>query len=301
MPARRGQPYSPHPTDTIARRAKAVTSPDFTMRFWGVRGTVPCPQEPMLRYGGNTSCIEVKCGDNRLIFDAGTGLRLLGNHLAATGDSSAAHLFFTHTHIDHIAGLPFFRPAYSRNNQFEFWAGHLRAHGSTLQQVLVQLMQPPLFPVPLGIMHACVCFHDFTPGEVFTPYTGVMLHTLGLNHPGGATGYRIEFAGHVMCIVTDVEHRIGIRDEQIVEFIRGSDIVVYDCTYTDEEYPRYVGWGHSTWQEGIRLCDAADAGRLVAFHHDPEHDDAFLDDMARKMARQRPGSLVAAEGLTLRP
>ena len=278
-----------------------MTSPPFTMRFWGVRGTVPCPEADRLRYGGNTSCIEVRCGDARLIFDAGTGLRALGNQLLATGDIGQSHIFFTHTHLDHIAGLPFFRPAYDGQNHFEFWAGHLRAHGLSLQGVLKQLMQPPLFPVPLDILHACVSFHDFLPGEVLRPFPDVVVRTLALNHPGGATGYRVEFAGRSMCIVTDVEHRAGEIDRGILEFIRGADIVVYDCTYTEEEYARFVGWGHSTWQEGVRLCDAAGAGRLVAFHHDPEHDDDFMDEIARQLARQRPGSLVAAEGLTLRP
>lgn len=278
-----------------------MSKPPFTMRFWGVRGTVPCPQIDRLRYGGNTSCIEVRCGEARLIFDAGTGLRMLGNELAAAGDHRLTHLFFTHTHIDHIAGLPFFRPAYSDCNHFEFWAGHLRQHGLSLKQVLKQMMQPPLFPVPLDIMHACVSFHDFLPGEVLEPFPDVQLRTLALNHPGGATGYRIEFAGRSMCIITDMEHQPGKQDERLVDFVRGSDIVVYDSTYTDEEYPRYVGWGHSTWQEGVRLCEAAGAGRLVAFHHDPEHNDAFLDEVGQALARARPGSLVAAEGLTLRP
>lgn len=278
-----------------------MTAPPFTMRFWGVRGTVPCPEADRLRYGGNTSCIEVRCGPARLIFDAGTGLRALGNQLLATGDKFESHIFFTHTHLDHIAGLPFFRPAYDGANHFEFWAGHLRQHGRSLQHVLEQLMQPPLFPVPLDILHACVSFHDFLPGEVLRPFADVVVHTLALNHPGGATGYRVDFAGRSICIMTDLEHRAGEIDQGIVDFIRGADIVVYDSTYTEEEYARFVGWGHSTWQQGVRLCDAAAAGRLVAFHHDPEHDDTFMDEIARQLARARPGSLVAAEGLTLRP
>lgn len=275
--------------------------PRFTMRFWGVRGTVPCPQPDRLRYGGNTSCIEVCCGDYRLIFDAGTGLRALGNELLANGDNRLSHLFFTHTHLDHIAGLPFFRPAYDGKNHFEFWAGHLGTHGLSLQNVLKQLMQPPLFPVPLDILHACVSFHDFRPGDVLEPFPGVRLRTLALNHPGGATGYRIEFDGQAMCIITDVEHFGDARDNPIVDFIKDAAIVVYDCTYTEEEYPRFVGWGHSTWQQGARLCKAAGVGRLVAFHHDPEHDDAFMDQIAAAMVRACPGSVVAAEGLILRP
>lgn len=275
--------------------------PPFTMRFWGVRGTVACPYANRLRYGGNTPCIEVMCGTKRLIFDAGTGVRSLGEQLVRSGDNDRAHIFLTHTHLDHISGLPFFKPAYNAKNRFEFWAGHLYLHDLTLQQVLKQLMRPPLFPVPLDIMHACVSFHDFVAGAVHRPYPDVTVRTLPLNHPGGATGYRVEFAGHAMCIITDVEHVAGELDQALVAFISGSDLVVYDCTYTEEEYPRYVGWGHSTWQQGVRLCDAAGAKRLVAFHHEPEHDDDFLDGVARAMARARPGSLVASEGLVLRP
>lgn len=278
-----------------------MTSPPFTMRFWGVRGTVACPQSNFLRYGGNTSCIEVVCGDARLVFDGGTGLRSLGKHLTATGDHRLAHLFFTHTHLDHIAGLPFFTPAYDMQNHYEFWAGHLRQHGLDLRQVLKQLMQPPLFPVPIDIMHACVCFHDFSAGETLEPYPGVVLRTAPLNHPGGSTGYRVEFAGKSMCIITDVEHRQGELDQALVAFIRDSDVVVYDCTYTEDEYARHVGWGHSTWEHGVELCRAANAGRLVAYHHSPDHDDACMDEIARALERKSPGSLVAAEGLTIRP
>jgi phosphoribosyl 1,2-cyclic phosphodiesterase len=283
------------------KNASLMTSLPFTMRFWGVRGTVPCPEADRLRYGGNTSCIEVRCGEARLVFDAGTGLRALGNELLATDDKRQSHIFFTHTHLDHIAGLPFFRPGYDAANHFEFWAGHLLQHGLSLKAVLEQLMQPPLFPVPLDILHACVSFHDFRPGEVLHPFPDVVVRTLALNHPGGATAYRIEFAGQAMCIVTDVEHRAGVVDQDIVGFIRGAAIVVYDCTYTEDEYARFVGWGHSTWQQGVKLCEAAGAERLVAFHHDPDHDDDFMDEMGRQLARARPGSLVAAEGLTLRP
>ncbi|MGH6944343.1 MAG: MBL fold metallo-hydrolase [Geminicoccaceae bacterium] len=273
---------------------------EFWLRFWGVRGTVPCPGPDTLRYGGNTACVEVMCGTERLIFDAGTGLRALGVHLVGqTG--LKGHIFVTHTHIDHINGFPFFRPAYSPENTFQVWAGHLAGQNGCLQHVLAGLMQAPIFPVPLGIMHACIAFHDFHAGEAFEPIAGVVLRTAPLNHPNGATGYRVEYRGRSVCYVTDTEHREGELDREIVELIRGSQIVIYDATYTDAEYPSFRGWGHSTWNEGVRLCDAAGAERLIAFHHDPDHTDADLDRIAEQLERTRPGSLVAKEGLVLKP
>ena len=273
---------------------------EFWLRFWGVRGTVPCPGPDTLRYGGNTACLEVMCGNQRLIFDAGTGVRALGVSLNGQYGLNA-QIFLTHTHIDHINGFPFFRPAYSPKNRFELWAGHLGGKTGALQAVLKDLMRAPIFPVPLDIMHACIAFHDFAAGAEFEPVPGVILRTAPLNHPNGATGYRVEHAGKAICYVTDTEHREGELDQTILELIQGSQIVIYDATYTEAEYPAHRGWGHSTWNEGVRLCQAAGAERLIAFHHDPDHDDAALDRIAEELGRALPGSRVAQEGLVLHP
>jgi phosphoribosyl 1,2-cyclic phosphodiesterase len=273
---------------------------DFWVRFWGVRGTVPCPGPDTVRYGGNTPCVEVMCGRERLIFDAGTGIRALGGSLAAE-EGLNSHIFLTHTHMDHITGFPFFRPAYSARNTFQVWAGHLAASNGSIRGVLSAIMSSPIFPVPLRIMHACMAFHDFNAGDTLNPLPGIVLRTAPLNHPNGATAYRIDYDGRSICYVTDTEHRDGELDNIIIELIAGSQLVIYDSTYTEEEYPRYRGWGHSTWNEGAKLCDAAGAGKLVAFHHDPDHDDTDLDRIADAMDLARPGSIVASEGLVLRP
>jgi phosphoribosyl 1,2-cyclic phosphodiesterase len=271
----------------------------FAVKFWGVRGTVPCPGPATVRYGGNTSCVEMRCGGHRLIFDAGTGIRLLGNKLGTGNGSIHAQVFLTHTHMDHIQGLPFFRPAYSGYNNFEFWNGHLRRQQRSLQDVLYTMMQRPFFPVPLDILHACIAFHDFDAGDTLDPAAGVRMRTVALNHPGGATGYRVEYGGRSVCFVTDTEHVEGQLDDTVLRLIDRSDLVIYDSTYTDEQYPKFRGWGHSTWQQGVRLCRAAAAKRLVAFHHEPDNDDARLDAIAADLSAAMPGSLVAAEGLEL--
>lgn len=274
--------------------------PTFTVRFWGVRGSIACPGRETARYGGNTSCLEVLCGERRLILDAGTGLRPLGDALARQGGPLDGDIFLSHTHFDHICGLPFFRPLFEAGNSFRIWAGHL-APDLSLQTVVCGMMVAPLFPVPPEAFAAAIDYRDFTAGETLTPGDGVTIRTAPLKHPDGATGYRIEFAGRSLCYVTDLGHRPGRRDESVVAFVRGADAMIYDSTFTDEEFPRFAAYGHSTWQEGVRIADAAGVGRLVLFHHDPSHDDAFMDRIAAEAEARRPGTLVACEGMELHP
>jgi phosphoribosyl 1,2-cyclic phosphodiesterase len=276
------------------------------VRFWGVRGSISCPGAEYARYGGNTSCLEVIAGNRRIIFDAGTGMRQLGLELARRAPLDI-DIYFTHTHLDHLSGLSFFAPLFDRRNSVRLWAGHLeKPH--RLKQVVSTLMQAPIYPVTLDVFQAKVNFEEFKAGEDLSCGT-VTMRTAPLNHPNGATGYRVEYGGKSICYITDTEHREGERDKTIVELCRGADVMIYDSSYTDEEYPRYKGWGHSTWQEGVRIADAAGVGTLAIFHHDPSHDDPFMDGVAKEAAAMRPGSaptglprvIVAHEGLILSP
>ncbi len=275
------------------------------VRFWGVRGSISCPGAEYARYGGNTSCLEVTAGGRRLIFDAGSGIRTLGVELAR--QPSDIDIYFTHTHLDHLSGLTFFAPLFDQRSSVRMWAGHLEAP-YTLKKVIGHLMQAPLYPVSLDVFQARVEFKEFRSGDALS-CGAVGIRTAPLNHPNGATGYRIDHLGKSICYITDTEHHEGRRDKTIVDLCRGADVMIYDSSYTDEEYPRYRGWGHSTWQEGVRLADAAGVGTLAIFHHDPSHDDAFMDGVARDAAAMRPGNaanglprtIVAHEGLTLCP
>jgi phosphoribosyl 1,2-cyclic phosphodiesterase len=274
-----------------------MTSADFTVRFWGVRGSIACSGPRTARYGGNTSSVEVRCAGRMLMFDAGTGLRYLGHSLSQS-QPIEADLFLTHTHFDHVCGLPFFRPFFQPQNRFRLWAGHL-AEGMTLRRVLGEFMMSPLFPVPPQVFRARMEYREFKAGETLHPAPHIAVRTATLNHPDGATGYRVEFGGRSLCYLTDTEHVPGAPDRNILALIEGADLVIYDSMYTDSEYDTYVGWGHSTWQEGVRLCRAARAKRLAVFHHDPEHDDDMLDGIAREVDKQLPGSVVAKDGLLL--
>lgn len=274
-----------------------MPSSDFTVQFWGVRGSIACSGPRTARYGGNTSSLEVRCGGRMLLFDAGTGLRYLGNSLS---DSSPidADLFLTHTHFDHVCGLPFFRPFFQPQNRFRLWAGHL-GEGMTLRRVLGEFMMSPLFPVPPQVFRARMEYREFKAGDTLHPAEGIALRTAPLNHPDGATGYRVDYGGRSICYLTDTEHVPGAPDRNILGLIAGADLVIYDSMYTDAEYDAYVGWGHSTWQEGVRLCRAAGAKRLAVFHHDPEHEDDMLDGVAREVEKELPGSIVARDGLVV--
>ncbi|HSA88432.1 MAG TPA: MBL fold metallo-hydrolase [Burkholderiales bacterium] len=269
----------------------------FSVRFWGVRGSIACSGPLTARYGGNTSSLEIRCGERMLLFDAGTGLRYLGNSLN-TSEPIDADLFLTHTHFDHVAGLPFFKPFFKPQNRWRLWAGHLQ-EGMTLRRVLGEFMMSPLFPVPPQVFRARMEYREFRAGDTLRPADGIAVRTAPLNHPDGATGYRVDYGGRSICYLTDTEHVPGALDRNILGLIAGADLVIYDSMYTDAEYETYVGWGHSTWQEGVRLCRAAGAKRLAVFHHDPEHDDEMLDGIAREVARELPGSIVARDGLVV--
>ncbi len=211
-----------------------------------------------------------------------------------------ADLFFTHTHLDHMVGIPFFAPLFQKDSQLRLWAGHLKPP-LTLRDALCGMMVEPLFPVPPDVFASDPSYQDFKAGETLQLHPGLQIRTAPLNHPNGATGYRIDWQGKSICYVTDCEHRPNGPDQSIVDLIRGTDIFVYDCTYTEEEYPAHAGWGHSTWQEGARLADLAGVRTFVLFHHDPDHTDQRMDGIAREAEARRPGTLVAKEGMILTP
>lgn len=267
------------------------------IKFWGVRGSIACPSPNHIGFGGNTSCIEVSAGGHRFILDAGTGIRDLG-HLVMRKGAHRATMLFSHTHWDHIIGFPFFAPAFHADYKFLLMAGNVNDQGG-LQRVLSGQMANPVFPVPLDAMRANLVFEDFKAGDSWSPKAGVHIRTAPLNHPNGATGYRIEHLGKSVCYVTDTEHLPGKPDQNILGLIEGADLVIYDSTYTDDEFAGKVGWGHSTWQEGIRLATAANVKALAIFHHDPDHEDRFMEQVEVDARKTWRGAFVARENMRL--
>lgn len=278
-----------------------ASSPEqFTVKFWGVRGSIPSPGEDTVRYGGNTPCVEMRVQGEQLIFDGGTGLRSLGKKMTIEGPLQAK-LFFSHYHWDHVQGFPFFEPAFAPQNCLEVY-GAIALDGSTVEQRLGLQMLHPNFPVPLQIMASNLIFHDLLPGDQLQ-FGSIKIETAPLNHPGGAIGYRVNANGYTVVYATDTEHYCDRLDANLLQLARNADVLIYDSTYTDEEYhdphASKKGWGHSTWQEAIKVAQAAGVKQLVIFHHDPAHDDAFLDRVQQAAQARFPGAILAWEGLEI--
>ncbi len=270
----------------------------FSLTFWGVRGSIACPSPSHMRYGGNTSCVTVRCGDEYLVFDAGTGIRGFGQWINAHGIRRTS-LLLSHTHLDHINGFPFFEPLYRPGFDLKVYAGNLLGQGFRVRDVLAQQMSSPTFPIPLDTLPASIQFQDFHAGEPLVIGDGITVHTLALAHPDVSTAYRVNYRGQSVCYVTDTEHVTGFPNQDLIAFLHGADLVIYDCTYTDEEFESRIGWGHSTWQEGVRLCEAAHVKRLAIFHHDPDHNDDFMDRIAESARAEWAGAFIAREGMTV--
>ncbi|MBM0740152.1 MBL fold metallo-hydrolase [Phormidium sp. CLA17] len=284
-------------TNSIDENSPAT---DFVVQFWGVRGSIPSPGSETVRYGGNTSCVEMRIGGKRLIFDGGTGLRVLGKSLLSEMPVEA-YMFFTHSHWDHIQGFPFFVPAFAKGNCFHIY-GAIAPNGASMKQRLHDQMLHPNFPVPMQVMQSDLKFYDLFAGDTMQ-LGDITIETGPLNHPNSAMGYRLTWQGRTVVYATDTEHFADRLDENLLHLARNADILIYDACYTDEEYhdlkTSKIGWGHSTWQEGVKMAKAAGVKKLVVFHHDPSHSDDFLDKVASQVESVFPNSVLAQEGMIL--
>jgi phosphoribosyl 1,2-cyclic phosphodiesterase len=277
----------------------AESQPRFTVRYWGVRGSVPTPGPSTMRYGGNTTCIEIRCDDQIFVIDTGTGARELGNLLMAEsgGAPVRATLLYSHHHLDHVQGFPFFIPIYQETTELEIYSG--TTNQGVTEQVLSAQMAYPAFPVGLDELPSQLNFHVFEAGQTLT-FGDVTVRTCPLHHPGGAVAYRIEHRGHAFVQASDVEHTENHPDPGLTALCQGVDYFSYDSTYVDgPEYERFKGWGHSTWRHGLDIAQAAGVKSFIAFHHEPGHDDAFMDAVGENLRAIAPGSLVAIEGMTV--
>ena len=277
-----------------------VRSPTMRIKFWGVRGSTPTPQPENMRYGGNTSCVEVRVGERIYIFDCVTGFRVLGQQLQSEFADRPffAHIFVSHFHWDHIQGMPFFRPLYANaENRFVFQCS---ARTRSLKQVLADQMAAPYFPVRLDEMKAQRNFYDIESGRIAIE-DGVQLQTAWLNHPQGCMGFRLETKDGILVYATDNEPGDAAFDKALRQLAEGADVLIYDAQYLPEEYEaRRRGWGHSHWREAVNVVMESGAKELVLFHHDPEHTDAIIDKVVHEARNYYPKVRAASEGMEIK-
>ncbi len=282
----------------------------MVVRFWGVRGSYPTPRADVLRYGGNTACVEVRAGGRVLILDCGTGAIPLGKALVREGAGRAPVLLLTHLHHDHTQGFPFFAPAYDRE-------AVLHIFGPGTAEEVIEALLPPSFPLPFEELPARVQVHPLTgDGEILVgppeapprwvpigtdpAFGGVRVRVLSSRtHPRhGIQVFRIEWAGRSLVYATDTEGA-SEGDPALIRFAQGADVLIHDAQYAPEAYLRRRGFGHSTPEMAAAVARAAGVGQLILFHHDPEHDDeavARQEDLARRLF---PNTLAAYEGLEI--
>ena len=279
------------------------------LRFWGTRGSVPTPGARTVRYGGNTPCVELRTSTGWLVvLDAGTGIRELGRALMATalGDEIAGDIFLTHAHWDHIQGIPFFAPIFERGNHFTIWGSD--SLQTSVDRVIRDQMSPVVFPVAFDTLGAQIEFREIA--EERHAGNGYEVAAFRVQHPGGALGYRFTDAtARERSFVYISDNELGAGDAawraRLVEFVRGTNVLVHDATYTAEEYEQHRGWGHSTCDDAVALALEAGVGELVLFHHKPERADDEVDactDACRELIARRGAALrvtAAAEGMTL--
>ncbi len=291
-----------------------------SIKFWGVRGSIPTPGPSTSRYGGNTPCLQLFYDDEKFfILDAGSGIRELGQHLMKQGKSVNSHIFISHMHWDHIQGIPFFVPAYIPGNHFVF-------HGAqeadlSLEDILADQMNPVNFPVQIDEMSSKFDFEPMYEGEY--TFDDIKVEAIYLNHPGYALGYKFHVNGKSVVYISDnepyavhpaVPHDTDNPDEitfvedgnkRLLNFAKDVDIFIHDAQYTPEEYKTKIKWGHSPFDYTVKVALGAKVKTLVMFHHDPLHDDAFVDSMvesAKKISWQEGSNmriLGAQEGMEL--
>jgi phosphoribosyl 1,2-cyclic phosphodiesterase len=267
------------------------------IKFWGVRGSTPTPERRNSRYGGNTTCIEVRLANGTLIIlDCGSGLRSLGKSLLREFGEHPIHgyVLMTHFHWDHIQGIPFFGPLYRKGNAFLFHS--VLRKGLELKGAVEGQMVNPYFPVDMSAMGAVRHFFDLDERPI--DLNGAIISSAPLNHPQECVAYRIDADGASFVLATDTEPGSPFHDHSVRELAKGADVLVYDAQYTPEQVVGDKrGWGHSSWLEGTRIARECGVKQLILIHHDPDNDDAFVDGLVQKARQEFPRVKGAAEGL----
>ena len=277
----------PYDLEELVETVKVVLSlgSKIWVKFWGTRGSIAAPGPATARYGGNTACVEMRCGDTILMFDCGTGAREMGEALLQEFPVQALdiHLFISHTHWDHIQGFPFFNPAYSPKSTITVYSA--RGCDKRLDKIFTGQMDATYFPVAMSDPRANLRFVELDSDVTLSD---TKVSHMYLNHPGIAVGFRVDSGGKSVAYITDHEAYCRMNgdlehyrklDAEVDQFAHGAHLYIREAQYTDDEYRAKKGWGHSTTTDALQSASRIQARQLALFHHDPAHSDEFLDRM----------------------
>jgi phosphoribosyl 1,2-cyclic phosphodiesterase len=270
---------------------------EFIVQFWGVRGLIATPSSNNSRYGGNTACVEMRVADKRLIFDGGTGLRILGRSWLELQSPLIGHLFFTNSQSNRIQGFPFFAPAFVRENCFHIY-GTAATNGASIKQSLCDQMLQPHFPYPLQVMQANLQFNNLTSGSKVT-LDDVTIETALINQNQRSAGYRVSWKNYSVAYMTDLYQSADKMEQaSIKHMIEGVDLLIANATYTPPTAHSHE-YSDLLWKTAVNLADHAGVKRLVISYHHPDDHDDFLDSVQMEIKNAFPEALLAREGLIL--
>lgn len=267
------------------------------VKFWGVRGSIPVANKKMLKYGGNTSCVELNIEDKRIIFDSGTGIIDLGQELAKNKEVKEVHIFISHYHLDHILGLAFFKPFYIEDYKIKLYGPKIDDSG--VKEILSKLITPPFFPIPIEGFSANIEFINIEEDEELLLGKNVSIETTSNLHPGVGLYYNLKYKDKNLSYITDIEI-VEDKSEKIEKFIQSADLSIIDSNYTEKEYrENRLGWGHSSWEKAVDLAKRSDVKKLILFHHDINRTDSQIEEIERLAKVEFQNTYAAREGMVI--
>ena len=259
----------------------------------GCRGSMPCSDKACLKYGSATSCFYLQAGDTEILFDAGTGIL---SSTALLADAKECHLLLSHMHMDHIQGMAFWRPLFTKGKSIHVYSE--KRGGMTTKEQLQNFLRPPYWPIGIDIWQADIDYRDITCGETFSIGKDVLVKTMRSHHPNTCTLYRVEWSVKSLVYALDFEQSPEASAE-LAAFAKECDVLIYDSTYSPESYPQKAGWGHSTWLEALKLKEAAGVKKLLLAHHEIDSTDEILDNLQKKLTELDNNVYLAREGMEI--